>query len=353
MAIEFVVCFAPYVISISTYFRLNSGTTREKRITQFRYAVQLFNTLTRQVEPFQPLDPAGKVVKMYTCGPTVYSFAHIGNFRAYVFEDLLHRHLEARGYEVDRVLNLTDVDDKTIRGSHEARIPLSEFTKKFKIAFFEDLAALRIKPAAHSPAATDSENIAKMIEMIGVLVESGIAYQAEDRSVYFRINRFADYGQLAHLNLEELRPSGRVRSDNYEKESLGDFALWKAWDEEDGNVDGRARGAEVAPAGTSSAARWQLASSVHKSISIAAASTTSSPTMKPRSRNRNPARARNLCATGYTALISSLTAKRCQSRLETFTRFAISSTKDLPVARFDMPSFRSIIGFRSILLLMD
>jgi cysteinyl-tRNA synthetase len=198
--------------------------------------IQLFNTLTRQVETFQPLDPAGKVVKMYTCGPTVYSFAHIGNFRAYVFEDLLHRHLEARGYVVDRVLNLTDVDDKTIRGSHEARIPLSEFTKKFKVAFFEDLAALRIKPAEHSPAATDSENIAKMIEMIGVLVESGIAYQAEDRSVYFRINRFADYGKLAHLNLEELRPSGRVRSDNYEKESLGDFALWKAWDEEDGNV---------------------------------------------------------------------------------------------------------------------
>jgi cysteinyl-tRNA synthetase len=198
--------------------------------------IQLFNTLTRQVEIFQPMDPAGKVVKMYTCGPTVYSFAHIGNFRAYVFEDLLHRHLEARGYIVDRVLNLTDVDDKTIRGSHEANIPLSEFTRNFKLAFFEDLAALRIKPADHSPAATDSENVAKMIEMIGILVEKGIAYQAEDRSVYFRINRFADYGKLAHLNLEELRPSGRVRSDNYEKENLGDFALWKAWDEEDGHV---------------------------------------------------------------------------------------------------------------------
>jgi cysteinyl-tRNA synthetase len=188
------------------------------------------------VEPFQPLDPAGKVVKMYTCGPTVYSFAHIGNFRTYLFEDLLHRHLEARGYTVDRVMNITDVDDKTIRNSHAANIPLAEFTEKFTTAFFEDMRTLRIKDANYYPAATDPENIAEMIAMIDFLIKKEIAYQAEDGSVYFRINRFADYGHLAHLDLDELRPSGRIQSDEYEKESLGDFALWKAWDAADGPV---------------------------------------------------------------------------------------------------------------------
>jgi cysteinyl-tRNA synthetase len=192
------------------------------------------NTLSRQLEEFVPLDLAGKTVRLYTCGPTVYNHAHIGNFRAYVFEDLLQRHLEARGYDVLRVMNLTDVDDKTIRDSRKAGRALADFTAIYKAAFFEDLDALRIKRAQHFPAATD--HIPKMIEMIGELERQGIAYQAEDRSVYFRIARFADYGKLAHLNLEELRPSGRVSSDEYEKESIGDFALWKAWDEADGDV---------------------------------------------------------------------------------------------------------------------
>ena len=198
--------------------------------------IRFLNTLSRSVEPFQPLDPAGKVVKMYTCGPTVYSFAHIGNFRTYLFEDVLQRHLEARGYTVIRVMNITDVDDKTIRNSRAANIPLVEFTEKFTKAFFEDMRTLRIKEANYYPAATDSENIAEMIAMIDFLVKNEIAYQAEDGSVYFRINRFADYGHLAHLDLDELRPSGRIQSDEYEKESLGDFALWKAWDEADGPV---------------------------------------------------------------------------------------------------------------------
>jgi len=198
--------------------------------------IRFLNSLSRTVEPFQPLDPAGKVVKMYTCGPTVYSFAHIGNFRTYLFEDLLQRHLEARGYTVNRVMNITDVDDKTIRNSSAANIPLAEFTKKFKTAFFEDIHTLRIKDADSYPAATDPENIAEMIAMIDFLIKKEIAYQAEDGSVYFRINRFADYGHLAHLDLDELRPSGRIQSDEYEKESLGDFALWKAWDAADGPV---------------------------------------------------------------------------------------------------------------------
>jgi cysteinyl-tRNA synthetase len=198
--------------------------------------IRFLNSLSREVEPFQPLDPSGKVVKLYTCGPTVYSFAHIGNFRTYLFEDLLQRHLEARGYTVIRVMNITDVDDKTIRNSRAANIPLADFTKKFTTAFFDDKRTLRIKDANFYPAATDPENIAEMIAMIDFLVKKEVAYQAEDGSVYFRINRFPDYGHLAHLDLDELRPSGRIQSDEYEKESLGDFALWKAWDEADGPV---------------------------------------------------------------------------------------------------------------------
>jgi cysteinyl-tRNA synthetase len=198
--------------------------------------LSLFNTASRTAEPFHTLDPSGRRVKMYTCGPTVYNYAHIGNFRAYIFEDLLQRHLEARGFEVERVMNLTDVDDKTIAGCRKAGVPLAEFTQTFKTAFFEDLAALRIKPATHYPAATAPEYIARMVEMIRVLQTKDIAYQAEDGSVYFRIARFPHYGCLAHLNLEDLRPSGRIQNDEYEKESIGDFALWKAWQEEDGDV---------------------------------------------------------------------------------------------------------------------
>ncbi|MFZ9933256.1 MAG: cysteine--tRNA ligase [Chthoniobacterales bacterium] len=199
-------------------------------------ALRFHNTLTRAVEPFVPRDPAGRKVNLYTCGPTVYNHAHIGNFRAYLFEDLLQRHLEYRGYEVDRVMNLTDVDDKTIRGSREKGVPLADFTRPYKDAFFEDLKALRIKPAGHFPAATDPAHIARMISMIETLVAGGHAYQADDGSVYFRIASFPAYGNLAHLNLEELRPSGRVSSDEYEKESIGDFALWKAHDARDGDV---------------------------------------------------------------------------------------------------------------------
>ena len=196
----------------------------------------VFNTYSRALEEFHPLDSAGREVKMYTCGPTVYSHAHIGNFRAYLFEDLLQRHLELRDYKVRRVMNITDVDDKTIRGSRSAGIPLAEFTAPFKQAFFEDLDTLRIKRADSFPEATDPGQIAAMIEMIKTLMARDLAYQAEDKSVYFRINKFPAYGQLAHFDLSELRSTGRVKSDEYDKEHVGDFALWKAWDEEDGPV---------------------------------------------------------------------------------------------------------------------
>src|SRR3979411_866045 len=122
-------------------------------------ALRFFNTYSRELEEFHPIDESGRTVKMYTCGPTVYSFAHIGNFRAYIFEDLLQRHLELRGYKVHRVMNITDVDDKTIRGAREAGVPLSKFTAQFKQAFFEDIETLRIKRADEFPAATDRHYI--------------------------------------------------------------------------------------------------------------------------------------------------------------------------------------------------
>jgi cysteinyl-tRNA synthetase len=199
-------------------------------------ALRFFNTYSRQLEEFRPRGPAAHDIDIYTCGPTVYSRAHIGNFRAYIFEDLLQRHLELRGYKVHRVMNITDVDDKTIRGAREARVPLTKFTAQFKEAFFQDIETLRIKRANEFPAATEQRYVNKMIEMISTLISRGLAYQAEDKSVYFRINRFPAYGQLAHFDLTQLQSTGRVKHDEYDKEHIGDFALWKAWDEEDGDV---------------------------------------------------------------------------------------------------------------------
>src|SRR3984893_7458591 len=198
--------------------------------------IQLFNTYSRKLEDLAPRDPASRKIDIYTCGPTVYSRAHIGNFRAYIFEDLLQRHLELRGCTVHRVMNITDVDDKTIRGAREAKVPLQKFTQQFKDAFFEDADKLRIKNAEDYRAATDKRYVDKMIAMIGALISKGLAYQADDKSVYYRINKFPNYGNLAHFNLDELQSTGRVKHDEYDKEHIGDFALWKAWDEEDGDV---------------------------------------------------------------------------------------------------------------------
>jgi cysteinyl-tRNA synthetase len=188
--------------------------------------------MTRSAEAFEPAED--RHVRMYTCGPTVYNFAHIGNFRAYMFEDLLRRHLEFRGYRVTQVMNLTDVDDKTIKGAMEQGVSLSEFTRTFKDAFFEDLKILGIQPAAEYPAAT--EHIAGMVKLIQQLLDKGLAYRSEDGSVYFSIAKFPGYGKLAHLDLEGLKPGARVEQDEYEKEHVGDFAVWKAWTEADGDV---------------------------------------------------------------------------------------------------------------------
>jgi cysteinyl-tRNA synthetase len=199
-------------------------------------ALRFFNTYSRKTEEFEPRDPAERPIRVYTCGPTVYSRAHIGNFRAYIFEDLLQRHLELRGYKVHRVMNITDVDDKTIRGAREAKVSLANFTDQFKQAFFDDLDTLRIKRADEFPCATDQRYIDRMIEMISKLIATGLAYQADDKSVYFRINKFPNYGKLAHFDLTQLQSTGRVKHDEYDKEHIGDFALWKAWDEQDGDV---------------------------------------------------------------------------------------------------------------------
>ena len=194
--------------------------------------MRFYNTLGRNMQDFQPIEE--KVTKMYTCGPTVYNYAHIGNFRAYLFEDLLRRSLEYLGYKVTQVMNLTDVDDKTIRDSRAAGLKLQDFTRKYKDAFFEDLRTLRIEPAEHYPEATT--HIPEMIEMIRILFEKGFAYKSEDGSVYFSIAKFKDYGKLAKIDMEQQRSGVRINNDEYDKDSVADFALWKAWSESDGDV---------------------------------------------------------------------------------------------------------------------
>jgi cysteinyl-tRNA synthetase len=187
-------------------------------------ALEFHNSLTRRQEPFEPI--AAGTAGLYTCGPTVYNVAHIGNFRAYVFEDLLKRTLQFCGYRVRHVMNLTDVDDKTIRDARAAGANLAAFTQRFKDAFFEDGRRLRLAPADIYPAAT--EHIPEMIRLIQTLIDKGIAYQAADRSVYFSIARWPAYGQLVHIDREQMRAGERVSHDEYAKESVADFALWKA-----------------------------------------------------------------------------------------------------------------------------
>lgn len=190
------------------------------------------NTLTRTREEFIPLHP-GKVT-MYTCGPTVYNYAHIGNFRAVIAYDIIKKWLQCHEYDVTHVMNITDVDDKTIRGAREDGTSLTTFTQKYTDAFWEDCDALRIARPEIQPKAT--ENIDAMITHIATLMEKGHAYQGKDGSVYFSIDSFPDYGCLAHLQKDTLRSGARVTADEYAKDNVSDFALWKAWTEDDGDV---------------------------------------------------------------------------------------------------------------------
>jgi cysteinyl-tRNA synthetase len=200
--------------------------------------LKVFNTLSRSVEEFVPLDPDGKKVGMYCCGPTVHDFAHIGNFRTFVFTDLVRRYLDFKGYDVTHVMNITDVEDKIIRKVRESGDTLEAFTKRYTDAFLEDVEVLGCLPPHKRPHAT--KYIGPIIALIKKLVAKGIAYHAPDGSVYFSIDKYRGcgccYGQLLKLNFDEMRVGDRVADDEYEKESVADFALWKARVPEDGEV---------------------------------------------------------------------------------------------------------------------
>jgi cysteinyl-tRNA synthetase len=183
----------------------------------------LHNTLTRRVEPFEPLVPPR--VTLYTCGPTVWNYAHLGNFRTFLFEDLLRRYLEASGYDVFHIMNLTDVDDRTIKAAAAAGKPLREHTEPFVRAFFEDRDYLRLRPAHVHPRATES--VPAMITLVRRLLDKGVAYTGDDGSVYFAIDRFPGYGRLSRLDRRVIKVGARVASDEYGKDDPRDFALWK------------------------------------------------------------------------------------------------------------------------------
>ncbi|MBW2965872.1 cysteine--tRNA ligase [Candidatus Woesearchaeota archaeon] len=196
-------------------------------------ALNLYNTLTRKKEELKPLHD--KEVRMYSCGPTVYNFVHIGNLRSFMFVDILRRYIKYKGYKLKHVMNITDVDDKTIRDSKKQGKTLKEFTQFYTKAFLEDLKTLNIEKAEIMPKAT--EEIKVMVELVKKLLDKGYAYEAED-GIYFRISKFKNYGKLARLDLKQLQAgaSGRVRADEYDKADVHDFVLWKFWDKDDGDV---------------------------------------------------------------------------------------------------------------------
>jgi cysteinyl-tRNA synthetase len=195
--------------------------------------LRLYNTLTRKKEIFKPIKKDS--VGMYVCGPTIYNYVHIGNLRAYVFADILRRYLKFRDYKVKEVMNLTDVDDKTIRESQKEKKSLREFTERYEKSFLENLKEMNIESPEVMPRAT--ENIKEMIKIIKNLLEKGIAYKSED-GIYFSIKKFRNYGKLSRIKTKELKAgaSERVSKDEYNKEDANDFALWKFYTPEDGNV---------------------------------------------------------------------------------------------------------------------
>jgi cysteinyl-tRNA synthetase len=192
----------------------------------------LYNTLGRRLARFKPL--SGKRVKMYTCGPTVYNYAHIGNFRTFVFEDVLRRYLKHKGYSVVQVKNITDVEDRIIEGIRTTGKSLKELTDFYTAAFMEDLDALNIQRAEKYPRAT--ELIDEMVAAVESLIKKGYAYRADDGSIYFSIDKFPRYGELSGIKQAEAKSGTRVAADHYEKMGANDFALWKAWDPDDGSV---------------------------------------------------------------------------------------------------------------------
>src|SRR4051812_1125783 len=190
---------------------------------------RLYNTLTHSADPFTPAD--GKLVRIYSCGPTVYNPAHLGNFRTFLFSDLLRRALKLAGWQVRQVMNITDVDDKIIRRAAEQHTSITQVTEPVTEVFQADRAFLRIEAAEEYPLATDY--IPQMIALVEKLIARGVAYQADDHSVYFAIDRFPSYGKLSRLDKREVRSGARVAQDDYAKENAQDFALWKSAKPED------------------------------------------------------------------------------------------------------------------------
>ncbi len=196
--------------------------------------LKLFNTLTKKEEFFKPIKEGH--VGLYSCGPTVYNYPHIGNYRAFIFADILKRYLKYLGYDVMHVMNITDIDDKTIRDSIAKGESLLDFTEYYTVEFNKELKKLNIIPATKQPKAT--EHIQEMVSMTQKLVDEGFAYKGDDGSTYFDIKKFKKYGKLSGLDMEKIHQNSqsRIKKDEYDKENAEDFALWKAWDENDGDV---------------------------------------------------------------------------------------------------------------------
>ena len=195
-------------------------------------ALKFYNTLSKKKEVFKPINQFN--VGLYTCGPTVYDNAHVGNFRTFLFEDLLKRYLIHRGYDVYHVMNITDIDDKTIKRAKGENVLIRKITKKYTEQFIKDSEILKIKPANEYPKATDF--ILEMINMIKKLIRKGYAYLQDDGSVYFNINSYKRYGQLANLAFSNQQKTNRILNDEYNKDDPQDFALWKSWKKEDGDI---------------------------------------------------------------------------------------------------------------------
>ena len=193
--------------------------------------MRLHNTFGGTKDVFEPLEPG--LVRMYTCGPTVWNFAHVGNLRAFLFYDLIRRHLRVAGFRVTHVMNLTDIDDRILDQAMHAGTTIEEYIEPYARAFFDDMATLRAQPAEHYPRAT--EHIPEMVDMISTLIKNENAYIA-DGDVYFRIASFPAYGALSHLDRAGLKAGARVATDKYEKESVSDFALWKKSQPEDEEI---------------------------------------------------------------------------------------------------------------------
>ena len=191
--------------------------------------MKIYNTLSKNVEDFKPLKEG--VVTIYTCGPTVYNYVHIGNLRTFIFYDIVKRAFKLNDYTVKHVMNITDVDDKTIKGAMESQVSLKEYTELYTKYFIEDLEKLNIDMDITFTKATD--NIGEMQEIVANLLEGGYAYEAED-GIYFKVSNFKDYGKLSGMHVNG--NYSRIKNDEYDKENVADFALWKYWDENDGNV---------------------------------------------------------------------------------------------------------------------